>query len=232
MRMAGGKSRGLDVRRLYAEFPNLDPDVPLRYRHIVERMPSRAAILEIGRGEIGLARLLGTPLVSCDILPAARTAAGESFVRASGNDLPFRDASFDAVVSVDVLEHLTKDRRPSFVRETMRVSRGLVLLACPTEPSERAEAFHRALLDALRGEKNPWLEEHIQRGLPTDREIVGSVPAGWNVDRLPSMNLLVWRANRLLVDVVHFAPRLLARLGGAIDIGPAYRTVFVLRRTS
>ena len=222
----------MDVRGIYAEFPSLDPDVPLRYRRIVEQIPFPAGILEIGRGDVGLAHLLGAPMVTCDIRPVTRTAAGETFVRASGIQLPFRDASFDAVVAVDVLEHLPKDCRPSLVRETLRVSRGLVVLACPTARSERAEAVHRKMLGVVRGEENPWLEEHRQRGLPTESEIVGSIPADWHVDQLQSVNLLAWSLNRFLVDVVHITLRPLAWLGSVVDIGRTYRTVFVLRRSS
>jgi hypothetical protein len=46
------------------------------------------------------------------------------------------------------------------------------------------------------------------------------------------VNLLVWRANRFLVDVVHFTPRLLIRLGKTLDFGTTYRTTFILRRPS
>src|SRR3989475_10129817 len=91
-------------------------------------------------------------MVTCDIRPVTRTAAGESFVRASGIQLPFRDASLDAVVAVDVLEHLPKDCRPSLVRETLRVARGLVLLACPSPLCARGGAVLRPMLGAVRGE--------------------------------------------------------------------------------
>src|SRR5207244_4416573 len=105
-----------------------------------------------------------------------------TFVRASGIQLPFRDTSFDAVVAVDVLEHLPKDRRPSLVRETLRVSRGLVVLACPTARSERAEAVHRKMLGVVRGEENPWLEEPSHRGRPPERGVVRRTP----ISPLPS----------------------------------------------
>ena len=170
-------------------------------------------------------------MVTCDIRPVERTAAGESFVRASGTQLPFRDASFDVVVAVDVLEHLPQDQRPPFVRETLRVSRGSVFLACPTQGSERAEAAHRKFLGVVRGEENQWLEEHSQRGLPTEREIVGSIPADWHIERLHSVNLFAWSLNRFLVDVVHISLRPLAWLGSVIDVGRSYRIVFVMRRS-
>src|SRR2546429_8012993 len=166
--MASGRGRVMDVRGVYAEFPSLDPDVPLRYRRVVEQLPVPAGILEIGRGDVGLAHLLGAPMVACDIRPVTRTAAGETFVRASGIQLPFRDASFYAVVAVDVLEHLPKDRRPSLVRETLRVSRGLVVLPCPTARSERTEAGHRKLFGVVRGGGNPWPEGNSQRSIPTE----------------------------------------------------------------
>ena len=61
MHVPSGKGRVMDVRGIYAEFPTLDPDVLLRYRRIVEQIPFRAGILEIGRGDVGLAHLLGAP---------------------------------------------------------------------------------------------------------------------------------------------------------------------------
>src|SRR5437879_13853363 len=129
--MASGRGRVMDVRGIYAEFPSLDPDVPLRYRRIVEQIPFPAGILEIGRGDVGLAHLLGAPMVTCDIRPVTRTAAGETFGRASGIQVAFRDTSFHPVVPVAVLEHLQTDRRPSLVGETFGSSRALVVLAGP-----------------------------------------------------------------------------------------------------
>jgi hypothetical protein len=228
--VAKGTGR-LDLRRIYGEFPNLDPDVLLRYRTIAEHVPLGAAILEVGRGEVGMAHLLGAPVVTCDILPASRRAPGEAFVRASGTTLPFRGSSFDAVVAVDVLEHLPRDRRPLFLREAARVSRGMVLLAVPTDESGPAEARHRALLKSARRTPNPWLEEHREWGLPSEREILEGIPRGWQIDRVPNMNLLAWQTNRFLVDVIHFTPRLLARIGALLDVGRTYRTVFILRRS-
>jgi SAM-dependent methyltransferase len=48
-----------------------------------------------------------------------------------GERLPFASASFDAVVTLDVMEHLPSARRPAFVDELFRVTRTHVVIAVP-----------------------------------------------------------------------------------------------------
>lgn len=203
--------------------------MPLRYRPILKRLPRDARILEIGRGEVGLAHLRGGPMATCDIVTPRARAPGEDFVRATGTQLPFRDRSFDWVVAVDVLEHLPRPLRLNLIAEAVRVATAGVVLACPCQGSARAEAGHRSLLLALRGHSNPWLKEHRKMGLPPEEEIIAAVPPAWRANPIPNMNLAVWRMNRFLVDVAVRPVRSLAFLGELLDFGRTYRTVFVLR---
>ncbi len=229
MRPQGGDAARVSWKRVFDAFPGLDPDVPLRYRPVLERLPREGRILEIGRGEVGLAHLRGGPMVTCDIVTSAARAPGEDFVRATGTQLPFRDRSFDWVVAVDVLEHLPGPLRVNLVGEAARVARGGIVFACPCRGSTRAEAAHRRLLVALRGHSNPWLEEHRECGLPAEEDILAAVPSAWRATTAPNVNLVVWRLNRALVDVGSRSPRSLAYLGDILDFGHTYRTVFVLR---
>jgi SAM-dependent methyltransferase len=66
--------------------------------------------------------------------------------RASINDLPFADASFDAVLSVDVLECDGVDERRAY-GELWRVARpgGLILLVVPAYRWMMTESHHRAV---------------------------------------------------------------------------------------
>jgi SAM-dependent methyltransferase len=67
--------------------------------------------------------------VSEDMLSAtADRSDGDAFVRADLASLPFRDDSFDAVVSCRLMHHLhTRDERLAVARELLRVSRSLVI---------------------------------------------------------------------------------------------------------
>jgi SAM-dependent methyltransferase len=64
----------------------------------------------------------------------AGARGGASFCRASGTQLPFRPAVFDAVVASDVLEHIEDDR--SAVAEVVRVLKpgGAFIFSVPAHP--------------------------------------------------------------------------------------------------
>src|SRR3972149_5463749 len=111
-----------------------------------------------------------------------------------------------------------------------RVPRGLVFLAGPWEGSASAEGRVRKALMALRGRTEPWLEEHRALRLPREAEVRGAIPDGWNVERVPNVNLNVGTGNRLLMGVVGRPARILPSLGPLLDRGRTYRVVFVLRR--
>ena len=57
----------------------------------------------------------------------------------NGERLPFEDSSFDAVVSLDTLEHLPKGRRVEFCTEMVRVARDVVILSAPLGTPEHVE---------------------------------------------------------------------------------------------
>lgn len=230
MHAPAGDGPSLDLARIRREFPGLDADVPLRYRPIAERLRGGQTVLEIGRGEVGLAHLLGAPVVTCDIARPGPLASGETFVLATGTSLPFRAGSFDAVLAVDVLEHVPANRRAALVREAARVSRGLVFLAGPLDGSAAAEDRVQRALEVLRGRTEPWLDEHRAHGLPREVDVRAAVPAGWTVESVPNVNRAIWTANRLLMGLVGRPSRVLPSLGPLLDHGGTYRTVFVLRR--
>ncbi|HEX9636707.1 MAG TPA: class I SAM-dependent methyltransferase [Acidobacteriota bacterium] len=104
-----------------------------------------------------------------------RLADRPAFVRLEQTDLPFADRSFDAVISLDVLEHVPPPQRGSFQQQLLRVSRRHVLLGAPfADPSiEEAEQVVTAFLASKLGLKARFLEEHHQAGLPELEEVAG-----------------------------------------------------------
>ncbi len=88
--------------------------------------------------------------------------------RGDGTSLDFADDSFDFVTSADTLEHIQAPRRPSFIRELIRVSRYGVLLIAPFRHPvvDAAEEFLFAYIKAELGYVQQQLAEHRGYGLP------------------------------------------------------------------
>lgn len=123
-----------------------------------EARPAR--VLDVGSGRHGLATYWrGATIVHADLDVVPGRAAA---VAASVLSLPFADRSIDAVVALDLLEHLPPDLRPLAVDELARVASGTVLVACPVGPAARAaDERHRERLER-RGQPLPaWLTEHL-----------------------------------------------------------------------
>jgi len=80
----------------------------------------RIRVLEIGAGTGGLQDLVCT-YVACDISTTAARFFHKPFVAASATDLPFADNSFDAIWTINTIEHVPNPEK-AFV-ETRRVLR-------------------------------------------------------------------------------------------------------------
>ena len=181
------------------------------------------SILEIGSGSAGITEFLKHRVTGVDA-KFERTAERHSNLlhRASGTatDLPFPAASYDVVVSIDMLEHIPAADRTHCLAEMLRILRpgGRCIVAFPADAS--GERMDRRLNDAYRKRNHvdhPWIAEHIEHGLPRTEEVVTSVraiagpsvrvkvhkhlwgPAWWHaVHRFPTLggagNLpLIWR---------------------------------------
>jgi hypothetical protein len=128
------------------------------------------------------ARLLGSPRSVVDVggdrgqlsgvLPdAAITAVNVQHpadLIVDPGPLPFRDRSVEAVTSLDTLEHIPPADRPGFVAELLRICDKRLVLCCPLGGAEHAAA-ERAMQEwhiAATGAPQPWLEEHLEHGLP------------------------------------------------------------------
>src|SRR3954454_9091240 len=132
--------------------------------------PDRLAVLDVG-GYPGLsARFLPADWVV--IVDPSAAAFGEAraaaFLRGSGLALPFQDASFDLVLSLDSLEHVPAADRPRYLHELLRVARRYVLLLAPfaSPEAERAEALLFEYVKLALHAEHQQLREHRDCGLP------------------------------------------------------------------
>ena len=95
-------------------------------------------------------------------------------VQCSGENVPLPDNSYDAVISVDTLEHIERKGRRQVISEMCRLSRNFVVVVVPFQGSS-LEMEEEILLKVTRSggiRDMPSLLEHTQFGLPELDELV------------------------------------------------------------
>ncbi len=120
-----GQPVPVEIRqRFYAEIDRVYPDwsntygqynPPVGLLAFLEELPRETRILEVGAGggftlqrlrEIGFRQLAGLDLTESTLAAMRGRAPDARFVAADAEALPFRDGSFDLLLSSDVIEHL------------------------------------------------------------------------------------------------------------------------------
>ena len=161
------------LRRLITRVA-LAPDTLERHLVVADLVGDAPSVLDVG----GLPRRLETFLAGARVTTANVEAPAD--VLFDGVTLPFDDRSFDAATSVDVVEHLERPLRSAHVQELTRVARRRVVLSCPLGTDDHAAA-ERSLAEwhaATIGVRHRFLDEHVERGLPTEQELRELAPVG------------------------------------------------------
>jgi ubiquinone/menaquinone biosynthesis C-methylase UbiE len=160
-------------------------DTALRYETVVgllaERWRPDLQILEVGAGSAGITEFLDHPVTGVDRdfdRTAERTNPLLERVQASADDMPFPDASFDAVISLEMLEHVAPELREASLREMLRVLRpgGRLVVSFPADATAaRLDGWLNTRYRAMAGGDHPWAIEHIEHGVPDTAAVVALV---------------------------------------------------------
>ena len=155
-----------------------------------------------------------------------------------GTPLPFADGAFDAVVAMDVLEHVRPAERDDFLRECLRVASRVVVMAAPIGCPEVVAAereFGQAFGQLFRhGER--FLEEHAALGLPLPEATANTfTAAGASVLTVDNVRLADWLAlnvSNLYLSTVNDGDKVRRFVNRRqnLALAPAYRDAQHYRR--
>jgi hypothetical protein len=133
-----------------------------RHRIVADLIGDAHTVLDVG----GAPRLLAALLPNARIIVAnIRPPADIVF---DGKHLPFVDGGFDAVTSVDVVEHLPAVQRPHHLAELARVARIRVVACWPLGSDDHCnvEQDLATWYERRHGRPHPFLVDHLRHGLP------------------------------------------------------------------
>jgi hypothetical protein len=129
-----------------------------------------------------------------------------------GKRLPFADSSFEAVTSIQVLEHLPRAARAAHLAELLRVASRRVVACCPLALSS-SPAFERDLAQwfaQVTRTSHRYLEQHAANGLPTKSELlalIAGAPKGWAVQLQVNGSRAAWTELLKRETLAHFNHR-------------------------
>lgn len=146
----------------------------LRYAPIVkalkeiQRKNKNLKVLEVGSGTIGITRFYNGEVIGVDIEAEAYGNPRLKFIKGSAVSLPFKDNSFDVVLSVDTLEHLTRKEQIKMILEAYRVAKKYIMITYPVGFTKYHEKMVKLWKQSHLVES---LKEHLHGGTPKGDEI-------------------------------------------------------------
>lgn len=237
------------IRKFFNKFYwRQHPEAALRYYPVVQTIKklnlADSKILEIGSGSLGIVPYLKREIDGIDIDFSGPQTKLLNKIKGKANNLPFLKNSYDAAISVDVLEHLNKEDRFDAIYETLRVAKRLVVVVTPV--GELAQEQDRKLDEYFFkkfGRRNQYLVEHVTNGLPKTEEILVFIDKSLRklnkkakVESFPNLNLSVreilmrtWISNSKFFYYLYLKGfLLLLPLLKLLNFGNCYRRVFVI----
>lgn len=166
------KKRFLEI--LYNSPLERNINLVLRYYPIVKKLKEisrktkNLRVLEIGSGSIGITRFYNEEVTGIDIESERYKNPRLNFIKGSATKLPFSDSSFDAVISVDTLEHLTRKEQIKMVLEAYRVSKKYIMFTYPIGFNK----YHRKIVTTWKkSHLTESLKEHLRGGTAKGDEV-------------------------------------------------------------
>ncbi|MBU0509384.1 class I SAM-dependent methyltransferase [bacterium] len=201
-------------------------------------------ILDVGAGPEGLGACLPYRFVGVDPWYPEPPIPTQQAIRASATALPFAAESFDHVLCIEVLEHLSPDIRPRVVAEMCRVARRQIIITHPygrlTRCTDHLMRFFFALLRVFGKSRPWWLMEHLQNPYPDPRLYLPSPSSQWSIRSEGQENVFlrpvvaifgnVRRVSRYFKRLHERRPAIARRLVRLFNFPPYSRKVIVLRR--
>ncbi len=233
------------LKRLILPGEHWSLDVDLRYLPVVRFLKAHApgtTILEVGSSSIGITPYVNELVIGSDASFPGSIAPRLLPVIAIGS-LPFRDKSFDAVISLDTLEHVPRSSRQLFMNELVRIARKYVIVGFPEgDAAERHDAAMEEYFVRQQGSALEFFVEHREYRIPRHEDLLIYFKTAeeqssrvFDVRRVKNVNITlrnvfmrtIWNKRRA-VQRLYFLLTGLSRCDWLFHFGVCYRSIYFL----
>lgn len=177
-------------------------DIYERHKKVGELVGSVETVLDVG-GQLNMLSYF----CNAESITVANVSGSQenSDVEIKGDRLPFKSNSFEVVCAIDVLEHIPKVKRQTFIKDLARVAAKKVIMSFPLGTGSHIEYEKKLQKDLSKnGLDVTYLNEHIKLGLPTQEEVI-KLTKGFSVKKFYSGDSLI---NKMLFNFFIFDPKI------------------------
>jgi len=162
------------------------------------------------------------------------------FVKGSVLKIPFKNNTFDLIVSSDMMEHILRKNRKKAIDEIIRVSSKKIILVFPCGKKSQSSEKIVLFVGKFFGRKMRWLSEHKECGLPMISEIEQIINSNKKVKSLEvkqNFNICLWLLFSLISPMFRIALKNVNRTKlyknwnwffKLFSFGTGYRGVFII----
>jgi len=224
------------------------PEAALRYLPVAEFIKkaglSDSKILEVGSGSLGIIPYFKKSIDGLDIDFSGPQTKLLNKIKGNVTSLPFRKNAYEVVISVDVLEHLEKEKRAKAIYEILRVAKKLAIIVIPLGPlSQNQDQELYIHWKKVFGSTNQFFDQHLNNGLPKVDEILVEIDKSQRllgkiakIRSFPLLNLQVrnilmrtWISKNIFFHYLYLKGYLLILpLLRLANFGNCYRRIFVI----
>lgn len=236
-------------------------DIVLRYEPIVNDIKKNKykKILEVGSDDYGIAPFLNltSKITLFDFSFRRKSLETVFYKTGSVLKLPFKDKSFESVISLDMLEHIPPKLRNKALSELMRVTKKTLYLGFPCDSAarKRDKIFFNLVSPFKSSPHIKYIKEHLQNGLPSSKAVVKKIKVYKpksirevnnlnakieiflvvlsNLDFLPFLALQKL-LDRIHIDILPLAFRFFmfsfGWLSRPLSFGKCYRKIFIISK--
>lgn len=159
---------------------------PSACRFLIKELEGCDSVLDFGCGENSMLRFISPPswTIGVDawrtcVQTSKRRGIHDDYIMTDINKIELADKSVDAIILMEVLEHLTKDEAIALLDKLKRVARKKIILTTPNGylPQENPE-------NPFQLHKSGWkIDEMRQMGFTAFKGVGGLRAFGWKFDR-------------------------------------------------